>query len=1167
MREDPGDTTFAEPYAATESFTFFGIRKTKDNDSFREKRRVLLEDLKKDVKRLMEEAATRNSLPENSGLVLSFCVNAESCLRFGLRNCAPHFYREPSVIELLQKLAPKCPEATVLLGYLSNSGEKTKSASAEKTAASSPSSRSFLSILSPNKPVQSMNTRQPSFKNSTNPHWIHLALMEKLLQPVVYALFGEAKNFYQCGSIMTTNSDARIFLSLLSGPCSLNYTIPTLEDPYWSTLHADELLERHRFISLSTQTFYENQTRYALWKREQKLRAASQIVSQAPEAQNTTTAHSSTSLSNTVSTTTTTAAARITSTATTTTTPRVLSSERSSNHHPTGQRFVFDMQQHSSTSSNSSATNGGIDGLYQPRRHQLMYAKNNVLLGDTRPHPGYLAVYCNLSGVNLRWTSNELLLQASSLLHQNTQPGGGPSSHNDEEEDAHRTEHPHHSEKSAVRGKNQATLVDGNGHPINAVPISTAAAAAAAATDADVVTNEQKRSPVDKTTEDEVIPLNSHGWHRTSLYTGTVLPTCLNIALKDIEYIHCHSNFCGVLIVFVATDGIQYPPIRIPGGLKPSMEFLSSVELGLAPNVRMEPTTETVRNDMMSSGNHSASGESLGFDRQIQPCLSSDASPGPPNPFQRLIHFCSLKPNRLTTVQSISGENPTNWTTEDGEATKEDPVAERSGAAGDVCLNDDKDQKLKEPEISPDYRPSSELVFRLVRNENSPDPFLDKPADSESLEPTGPLGGSGSATEIVGSIDTLSDALDAIKRELMAKAFYTWLTHSRYMKVIKTHLVDSVLPGTAWSRTPTTPLSLLTESKWNQLFWNLPEEHRAEFDATPIYEHIYQAGCDENLRIQVWPYLLQVFDWSMTEAQKRERFICLKEHYQTALKEWMELEELIIRGHPEGAESLPTSAEVTSCPKGEERAEQTKQQQHVREEFARVLESVQKDVVRCDRNHHLFHKVGDCGPNNLAILRRVLITYVWEHLEDGYTQGMCDLIAPLLALLLTGKTDQLDVEVQTYSFFVSLMKVRLGKLYCSSTSSVQMDRQFASLRALVQVMDPELNAHIQMYGDFTHFYFCYRWFLLDFKREFKYGDVFRVWETLIAASHLISDRFELFVALALIQYYRDVIIRAQMEFTDILKFFNERAEKHSVEHILDMARKSASEIQDLLMTT
>lgn len=37
-------------------------------------------------------------------------------------------------------------------------------------------------------------------------------------------------------------------------------------------------------------------------------------------------------------------------------------------------------------------------------------------------------------------------------------------------------------------------------------------------------------------------------------------------------------------------------------------------------------------------------------------------------------------------------------------------------------------------------------------------------------------------------------------------------------------------------------------------------------------------------------------------------------------------------------------------------------------------------------------------------------------------------------------------------------------------------------RLLTQILDSELFELMHQNGDYTHFYFCYRWFLLDFKR-------------------------------------------------------------------------------------
>ena len=47
---------------------------------------------------------------------------------------------------------------------------------------------------------------------------------------------------------------------------------------------------------------------------------------------------------------------------------------------------------------------------------------------------------------------------------------------------------------------------------------------------------------------------------------------------------------------------------------------------------------------------------------------------------------------------------------------------------------------------------------------------------------------------------------------------------------------------------------------------------------------------------------------------------------------------------------------------------------------------------------------------------------------------------------------------------------------------------------------------------------------MDFKREFTYEDTYLVWETIWASSHVVSSHFYLFVALALVETYRDIIL-------------------------------------------
>uniref|UniRef100_A0A8D3DVQ8 Small G protein signaling modulator 1a n=1 Tax=Scophthalmus maximus TaxID=52904 RepID=A0A8D3DVQ8_SCOMX len=197
------------------------------------------------------------------------------------------------------------------------------------------------------------------------------------------------------------------------------------------------------------------------------------------------------------------------------------------------------------------------------------------------------------------------------------------------------------------------------------------------------------------------------------------------------------------------------------------------------------------------------------------------------------------------------------------------------------------------------------------------------------------------------------------------------------------------------------------------------------------------------------------------------------------------------------------------------------------------LHRIEKDVQRCDRNYWYF------SPANLEKLRNIMCRGVFP-----LTSSLCFLLP----------------EAMAFSCFTELMK-RMNQNFPHGGA---MDTHFANMRSLIQILDSELFELMHQNGDYTHFYFCYRWFLLDFKRELVYEDVFAVWETIWAAKYVSSSHFVLFIALALVEIYRDIILENNMDFTDIIKFFNEMAEHHNIKQILPLARDLVCKVQMLI---
>ncbi|XP_047517509.1 TBC1 domain family member 16 [Pieris napi] len=254
---------------------------------------------------------------------------------------------------------------------------------------------------------------------------------------------------------------------------------------------------------------------------------------------------------------------------------------------------------------------------------------------------------------------------------------------------------------------------------------------------------------------------------------------------------------------------------------------------------------------------------------------------------------------------------------------------------------------------------------------------------------------------------------------------------------------------------------------------------------------IFFGGLDKELRREVWPFLLHCYPYNSTYD---EREIIL----QIRTREYDEITK--------------------------RRLEKMTPEQHAM--FWKSVQSViEKDVVRTDRGNPFF-----AGENNynVEIMKNILLNYAIYNPVLGYTQGMSDLLAPVLC--------EIKCEAEAFWCFVGLMQRAI--FVCTPTDN-DMDNNLSYLRELIRIMVPHFYKHLEKHIDAMELLFCHRWILLCFKREFTEAVALRMWEACWA--NYQTDYFHLFLCLAIVAVYADDVIAQDLNTDEMLLHFSSLA--------------------------
>jgi len=289
-----------------------------------------------------------------------------------------------------------------------------------------------------------------------------------------------------------------------------------------------------------------------------------------------------------------------------------------------------------------------------------------------------------------------------------------------------------------------------------------------------------------------------------------------------------------------------------------------------------------------------------------------------------------------------------------------------------------------------------------------------------------------------------------------------------------------------------------------QLDWELHINSSGAVEDVPdLLDKIYRGGLEESVRVEAWKYLLGYYHWQHTYQEREIDKENKRDEYHKMKSQWKTISD---------------------------------DQQNRFAAFRERKTQIEKDIGRTDRSHPFYH--GDDN-KNVALLEEILMTYVMYNFDLGYVQGMSDLLSPILYVMKN--------EVDAFWCFVGFMD-RVGSNFEFDQGGIK--RQLNQLTVILKYIDISFFNYLDC-KESGNLFFCFRWLLINFKREFNYSDTMQLWEVLWTKKP--CKNFHLLLCVALLEFEKNTIMENKYGFNEILKHINDLSLRIDLNKMLSRA--------------